>query len=296
MLIQTVLSNIDGSVTTTKLIHRCTSVPENAVHRMRRIPPVVEARPTQAEHPRLRGMEALDGRLCSSVPTSPTPLSMLTKLRAVVFTILATCAGVSHAVPVRYEYSGVVTELRDYLGTTHIADYAALGQRFYGSFYYDADAPFQYFIEPGRALFRGPFDPSTVSIGGLTVEGHSAEVQLFDEYPGYPENVFLPSVDNDLSDLPSSLHGYAAVIRLNFVGAIDAMTLPQTLNLADFPFPWFSITGYSADGQAPGYFAWGVHGYVDTLVAQTVPEPNSLALGLLGLAGVMSWRRRARRS
>ena len=227
-------------------------------------------------------------------PISPSSRSMLTKLRAVVLIALTACAGQSLAAPVRYDYSGVVTELRDYVGTTHIADYASPGQRFSGSFYYDADAPFQFFIEPGRALFAGPPDPSTVTVGGLTVGGSSAEVQLFDEYPGYPENVFLASVDNDLSDMSASLQGHTAVIRLNFVGAISALTLPQTLNLTDFPYPWFSVTVYSADGQAPGYFAWGVHGYVDTVVALTVPEPGSLALGLLGLVGLVTRVRRKR--
>jgi len=202
----------------------------------------------------------------------------------------------AQAEPVRYVYSGVVTEVRDYLGTTQIGDYASLGDRFHGSFYYDADAHFAFFIEPNRAFFGGPQEPNTVTLNALTVSGSSGEVQLFDNYPNYPDNVFLASTDHTLSDLPASLARDVVVTRLNFLGSIENMQLPRTLSLAEFPFPWFSITGYSSVAPGPGNFAWGVHGYLDRLdaVTSTVPEPSSAALALLALVvGVgISARRR----
>ncbi|WP_457446522.1 hypothetical protein [Roseateles sp. P5_E4] len=187
--------------------------------------------------------------------------------------VVSASAPAAMATQTQYAYTGHVTEVRNYTGTATIKAHASLGDSFSGSFYYDPDAPFQYLIQPGRALFAGPMGANTVTVNDISVSGSSWEVQLFDSYPNYPDNVFLAAVDNDATKLPAGLQGYTTVIRLNFLAPILDMTLPRTLSLTEQPNPWFSITAYSTDGQAPGYFFWGVHGAIDTLTA--VPEPGT---------------------
>lgn len=194
------------------------------------------------------------------------------------------------AVPTEYVYTGHVTEVRNYTGTSAIGAHASLGDVFTGSFFYDPDAPFQYLIEPGRALFGGPMAPNTVKVNDIIVTGSSWEVQLFDNYPNYPDNVFLAAVDNDTAKLPIGLQGYTTVIRLNFLAPISGMTLPRSLSLEEQPKPWFSITGYSTEGQAPGYFFWGVHGVLDSL--SPVPEPKTVNTLLVALPLLLAMARR----
>lgn len=211
------------------------------------------------------------------------------KLLVAAWSVVST---VATALPIQYVYTGHVTEVRNYTGTADIGAQASLGDTFAGSFYYDADAPFGRFIEPQRGLFDGPAAPNTVKINDIVVTGSSREVQLFDGYPNYPDNVFLAAVDNDTNKLPVGLQGYTTVIRLNFLAPITDMTLPRSLSLTEQPNPWFSITAYSTDGQAPGYFFWGVHGVLDTL--SPVPEVSSSYALLIGLPLlVAAIRRRA---
>jgi hypothetical protein len=61
-----------------------------------------------------------------------------------------------------------------------------------------------------------------------------------------------------------------AFIRLNFLQPVSNMTLPGRLSLAD---SWFSITGHSTDGVAPGNFSWAVLGVLDALAP--IPEPQT---------------------
>lgn len=182
------------------------------------------------------------------------------------------------ATPVQYIYSGQITDIRDYNGTG-IDSIIKNGDKFQGSFYYDPEAPLQYLIEPGRGLFAGPSNLSSASTGPVTVSESSGEVQLFDNYNG-TDMLFLPVVDNDLTNLPGSLDGYAGVIRVQLYGDIQSMTLPKTLDLGKFGGQ-FSITGYSSTGAAPSYFSWHVGGSLQSLTA--VPEPASPALLLAGV-------------
>lgn len=206
--------------------------------------------------------------------------------------IVATSAAPAMAAPTQYVYTGHVTEVRNYTGTANIEAHAGLGDSFSGSFFYDPNAPFQYMIEPGRGLFAGPMGTNTVTVNDISVSGSSREVQLFDSYPNYPDNVFLAAVDNAPSKLPAGLQGYTTVIRLNFLVPILDMTLPSTLSLTEQPNPWFSITAYSTDGQAPGYFFWGVHGAIDTLTA--VPElgTSQYLLAAIPLLALVALRQR----
>ena len=202
------------------------------------------------------------------------------------------------AMPIKYAYSGVVTEVRDYTGRSEVGSYASTGDRFSGSFFYDAGAQFAYLIEPNRGFFVGPADGHTVSVNGITVTGSSGEVQLFDEYAGYPDNLFLASTQRAQDSLPTPLRGYVSVIRLNFLQEIENMTLPSSLSLDASPYPWFSVTGYSADAPGPGNFSWGVHGYVDSLSVSSVPEPNTgllVVLAVITAVAVGSHGRSARR-
>ena len=172
-------------------------------------------------------------------------------LAAAAYVFLLTICQSSLAVPTQYIYSGYVSSVADFTGVSGVGSFISYGMRFQGRFSYDADAPFGYYIEPNRLLFYGPGEPNSVSIGDVTVGGTSGEVQLFDNYPGYPDNVFLASSDYEQSGVPVGLRGYVAVIRLNFFGPINNQSLPLTLEGIGQPF---SVTGYSSTAPGPGYF------------------------------------------
>jgi hypothetical protein len=195
---------------------------------------------------------------------------MIRRISLVLITFVAflTIATVAVAESRQYEYSGYITRVTDY-NESGIGNYVTVGDEFHGSFFYDPDAPFRRLIDVGRGLFTGPLDPSTATVGPITIEGTSREVQLFDDFNGFRDMLFLPSRDNDLSDLPSSLNGYAGVIRIQLYAnqadnIIVNMTLPRSLDLASLCCH-FGITGYSTDAEPPAYFSWHARGNITSL-------------------------------
>ena len=215
-------------------------------------------------------------------------------IRSAIMVALAalTLIGSANASTIHYRFTGTINDVRDYTGTTGVAGYIPYGTSFTGTFDYDPDAALSYLVDANRGVFAAPSTPTSTQIGNYTFDKGTNQLQLLNGNPGL---YFLSSDQTDFSDLPASMGGFGITTRIQLYGSVANLTLPRTLNLTTFP-GFIGITGYSAAGAPPSYFAWHVAGDLSSLeLINGVPEPATWCMMLVGF-GAMGYamRRRAK--
>ncbi|MFI5458959.1 MAG: hypothetical protein ACHRXM_26320 [Isosphaerales bacterium] len=217
-------------------------------------------------------------------------------------TVIAISDVAAHASPIQYQYGGVITAADPSTGV-------APGTRFSGTFSYDpAKLSGGFQIEGSfQAIYgRSANFPDSVAdgsglilqIGGQTVLANPGGVQVSVaeiEYPGqygYRDtsgNLQNPHTSVSISN--ENVDGGPLLVALGLTNptrsVFGSLTLPTTLNLADFSQAQLSVTLMTNPGSKTLY-----SGTIDSLVEIPVPEPAFATL--LCLAAIV-WFARTRR-
>jgi hypothetical protein len=188
--------------------------------------------------------------------------------------------GAARADYLTYEFTGTVTTAVDYsAGHTLLPTSIQPGSTFSGTFSFDNSAPGQ--VSGSNGFYRDtPLNLSTtVTIDGqytfrLTVPTHSDEIDILG-----PTFEYFKRGPNTATDFnPNTL-----------VSLIDFSAGTNTPVLADAQLtPTNTSIGISNPGAQADYYFIG--GTLDSLRPSPAPEPATLVLGLVGVAGAAAHR------